>query len=64
MPELARATEIFQRNYIAEQLARCTPAQQAFFKRLYPNGPSSDQILNAADQIDRTIKKNEANVSR
>lgn len=47
-------------TYIAEQLAKCTPEQQAFFHRLYPDGPKNNQVFNAADQIERTIRKNES----
>jgi hypothetical protein len=47
-----------QDNWINENLAKCTPEQQALFEKMYPGGPKRDQILNAADQIYRTIVKN------
>lgn len=58
MTELKRKTLEFQRAYIAERLQLLTQAQREFFHRLYPKGPREEQILNAADQIDRTIAKN------
>lgn len=61
MTGLRKMTEHFQRNYIAAQLAKLTPAQQAFYHRIYPNGPDKSQIYNAADIIERTITKNEKN---
>lgn len=48
----------WQQRQVNEQLALCTPQQQAFFHRLYPSGPRREQIANAYDQIERTLLKN------
>lgn len=52
--------EKFARQLLAEKLGQCTEAQQAFFHRLYPRGVTSDKLMNAIDQCERTIKKNMA----
>jgi len=51
------------RALLLERLKLCTPEQQAFFHKLYPSGPSFDQLDNALDQIERTIRKNSAKVT-
>lgn len=57
---LEEQTLKFKRDYVNESLRKLTIDQVAFFYRLYPNGPTDNQLDNAADQIERTIKKNEA----
>jgi len=47
-----------QEQKMYEMLLECTPSQQDFFKRLYPNMPSKKQIDNAIGQIERTLEKN------
>lgn len=54
-----QAVETFKRDMLADRLAQCTPAQQAFFHRLYPKGVPDDKLVNAIDLCDRTIKKNQ-----
>lgn len=48
----------FQRAWIEINVAKLTKEQQDFYHRLYPTGPRDSQLLNAADQIERTMKKN------
>jgi hypothetical protein len=48
----------FQRAWVEAHVAKLTKEQQEFYHRLYPDGPRNSQLLNAADQIERTIKKN------
>ena len=48
-----------QTDFINDLLARCTTEQQAFFKRIFPNGPSPDQLRGAIKLIERTIVKRE-----
>ena len=64
MNTLKRLTEEFQREHLAQILAKCSPAQQEFFHRLYPNGVPADKLTHAYDQCERTVKKNEADPSR
>lgn len=39
-------------------LEKCTPEQQAIFKRMYPKGPTEEQLDRALIQIERTLEKN------
>lgn len=48
----------FTTEWFVENLVKLTPEQRTFYVRMYPNGPSKDQIYNAADQISRTLRKN------
>jgi hypothetical protein len=50
--------EEFQRIYITTKLMELTLEQQEFFNKIYPDGLRKDQLLNAANQIERTIAKN------
>jgi hypothetical protein len=50
------------RALLLERLALCTPEQQAFYHKIYPGGPRFDQLDNALDQVERTIRKNTAKV--
>lgn len=43
---------------ICELLLECTPNQQDFFKRLYPNMPTKNQQKHAIFQIKNSIEKN------
>lgn len=56
--EFEAAIVAIQRQWIAEHLAMLTVEQQDLFRRLYPNGPTKSQIFIAAEQIERTIKRN------
>jgi hypothetical protein len=56
--------EAFKRRMLAERLTQCTSEQQAFFNRLYPKGVREDQIMDAIDLCDRTIRKNKADPKR
>ena len=38
-------------------LSECTEAQQALFRRMYPDGPLPDQMDVAYNQIQRTLAK-------
>jgi 3-methyladenine DNA glycosylase AlkC len=55
-------SEKFQREKLAELLARCNKEQQELFSRLYPNGPRSDQLAWAITQCHNTLIKNEKKV--
>lgn len=46
------------RKHLEFRLALLTQRQRDFFKRMYPNWPKWDQLLNAESQIENTIKKN------
>lgn len=50
-------------NAIYEKLSECTEEQQALFARMYPDGPSDDQLKRALDQVERTLTKNRKAVS-
>jgi len=39
-------------------IEECFPLQQEFFKKMYPNMPSSKQIKHALTQVERTVVKN------
>lgn len=56
--------EDFKRQLLANHLAQCTEAQQALFRRCYPNGVPGDRLVNAIDLCRRTIKKNLADLSQ
>lgn len=59
MATLDAKTEDFQRQQLAEILARCTPEQQTFFhERVFPQGVPKDKITTAYDLCERTLKKN------
>ena len=45
------------RAAIEIDLAQCTEPQRALFARMYPDGPSDDQLERAYDQIQRTLIK-------
>lgn len=63
----------FARNELKAGLAKCTPAQQDLFKRIYANGKldlpintvvdrmPEEKLDRAMDQVARTVQKNEAN---
>lgn len=63
----------FARNELKAGLAKCTPAQQDLFKRIYANGKldlpintvvdrmPEEKLDRAMDQVGRTILKNLAN---
>jgi hypothetical protein len=59
MGDLKDMTEAFMREKVQEVLSQCTPEQQEFFHRMYPTGPTLEQLPNAYDQCKRTIQKNE-----
>ena len=42
---------------IEDALSECTDAQQALFRRMYPDGPLPDQMDLAYDQVQRTLAK-------
>ena len=48
----------FRKQLLAEKLAQCTEEQQAFFKRLYPNGVSEEKLEWATQQCINTLKNN------
>jgi hypothetical protein len=56
--------EAYKRKMLADRLAQCTPTQQAFFGRVYPRGVREEQLMNAIDLCDRTIRKNKADPTR
>jgi hypothetical protein len=65
MSEGLNAINKFARDTLKELLAQCTEAQQAFFLRLYPDGPDKmpqEKIPRAIEQCEATIKKNKAKV--
>ena len=43
---------------ISEMLEECTEEQRAFYARLFPTGPSPDQLASAFDLVHRTLVKN------
>ena len=45
---------------ISELLDQCTEGQREFYGRLYPRGPTYDQMGTAYDQVRRTVIKNAA----
>lgn len=57
--DLAASIESVVRQWFLQRLAQCTPEQRALFGRMYPDGLTMKQIPNAADQVLRTIKKNQ-----
>lgn len=48
----------FLREEIKDRLEECTEDQQKLFNRMYPDGPSDEQVPTAYDQVRRTIDKN------
>lgn len=49
--------EVFKRHLLEQRLARCTPKQRAVFEeRVYPKGVREDQLIDAIDLCDRTLK--------
>jgi hypothetical protein len=56
--------ETFLRNALETRLAQLSEAQRGVFKLLYPTGVRSDQLEDAIDKCDRTIRKNEADPTR
>lgn len=56
--KLADMTYEWQQEQLTKKLALCTPQQQAFFHRLYPNGPTQKQMDWAYTQIENTLSKN------
>ena len=58
--------EGYARNYLKENLVKCTKAQQEFFKRMYGQGDlnkviddmSESKLDHAMSQIEKTLKKN------
>ena len=51
--------EEFKASLLDKYLAMCDEKQQAFFRKIFPNGPSSDDYDGAMDLIGRTLAKNE-----
>jgi hypothetical protein len=52
-------------GHLKKRLALCTEKQQAFFWKVYPNGPATfEKVAQAESLIERTIRKNEADPSR
>lgn len=52
----------FMRGAVRDALAQCTPKQQAFFAKLYPQGIgklTERKLSTAHDQCLRTIAKNQ-----
>lgn len=49
---------------ISELLAQCTEGQREFYGRLYPTGPTYEQMGTAYDQVRRTVMKNIAQPER
>ncbi|MES2530457.1 MAG: hypothetical protein V4636_05440 [Pseudomonadota bacterium] len=43
---------------IAELLGQCTEGQRDFYGRMYPSGPTYEQMATAYDQVCRTVIKN------
>jgi hypothetical protein len=64
MGTLAKLTEKFQRQKLAEILAQCSEQQQIFFnerifpKRLFPNGVPLNKLEMAYDLCERTVMEN------
>lgn len=61
MSDLKSRALDFMRGEVREALAQCTPKQQAFFARLYPQGVDrlpERKLLVAHDQCIRTAEKN------
>lgn len=56
--EKQRELEALQRSFIAQKLNELTPEQLEFFNKIYPKGVPTEQLLNAGNQIERTIIKN------
>ena len=52
------ALEKVVHEHLESRLALLTQPQRDFYKRVYPDGPKWDQLLNAESQIENTIKKN------
>lgn len=50
-----------KRQYLYKIIELCTPDQLELFDRMYPNGVSSNDMLNATSQVENTLKK--ANVN-
>jgi hypothetical protein len=62
MGETLKQIELFERKCLKDLLHQCTEKQQAFFLRLYPEGPdlmAREKISRAIEQCEATIKKNE-----
>ena len=64
MTTLDKLTDVFKREQLAAQLAKCSQKQRDFFDRLYPKGVPSDKLSSAYDLVERTLKKNMADPSR
>lgn len=47
-----------QQEQIAKKLVLCTQQQQEIFHKLYPSGPSQEQMNWAYTQIENTLSKN------
>lgn len=61
--------EDFKRKLLSERLEQLTQKQRDFFNRIFPierfpNGVPADDLVNAIDLCDRTIKKNLENPAR
>jgi len=57
---LQEQTEQFQRDMLAEALAKCLSSQRALFhERVYPNGVPADKLTVAYDLVARTLRQNE-----
>lgn len=48
----------FSKEYLDKNLVMLTPEQQAIYLKMYPNGPSKEQIYAAADQIKQGLEQN------
>jgi len=60
--DLAADIESVISQWFLRRLAQCTPEQRALFGRMYPKGPTTEQIPNAVNQVLRTIAKNQKRV--
>ena len=58
--EVEQKVEAFKRGLLKEALDQCTPDQQNFFNRIFPNGVPEKDIIGAIDLCERTIQKNKA----
>jgi|FAXJ01.1.fsa_nt_gi hypothetical protein len=58
--EIEKKVETFKRGLLNEALAQCTAEQQAFFRRIFPDGVPESKLVSAIDLCERTIRKNKA----
>ena len=61
MSEALNEIKKFKENMLNEMLEKCTEGQIDKFNRMYPNGPSEEQMDWAIQQVENTLKKMEKN---